>query len=453
MSGFRDRSAQALADPVLRQAMKNASGKFVEKREEIWAELPDVQALRLRAAWCRRRAITRLREMWERFAETAEQAGVTIHWAGDAEEARSVIVGLCRRLGGPLVAKSKSMMTEEIELNPALEKAGIEVVETDLGELIIQWAKEPPSHIIAPAVHKTREQVRDLLVEHTGDDAGDDINAMADIARRYLRKVFLTADIGITGGNLAIAETGSVVLVTNEGNGRMIATLPRVVISVIGAEKIVAEMGDAATVLELLARSATGQKASSYVQWLTGPRRGAETDGPDELHVVVVDSGRSEIAIGGQWEVLSCIRCGSCLNVCPVYSTTGGHAYNSPYQGPIGAVITPLLRGEAGDWELPQASTLCGACLDACPVMIDLPQMLLDLRSLPIKPLAGRLSGRAGSLLARPGAFRGFFRLLRLLQRPFVADERIRWAPGPLRRWLDTRTLRSLASRFFQERD
>ncbi|MDP8957666.1 MAG: lactate utilization protein [Actinomycetota bacterium] len=452
MSSFRSRARHALADPDLQQALRGASGGFTHGRERAWNELPDAQGLRRRAAWARRRAVATLPEQWERFTEAAEEAGAEMFWATTAGEAVDLVVGLATEVGARLVVKSKSMLSEEIHLNEALEGAGMEVVETDLGELIVQWAHEPPSHIIAPAVHKTRQQVRALFAGRTGTDPGPEIPALTELARRHLRGEFLRADVGISGANLAIAETGSVVLVTNEGNARMVATLPRMHIAVVGAEKVVADLDDAAVVLEMLARSATGQRSTSYLQWVTGPRRPGEMDGPERLCIVVVDAGRSRVAGTGYQDVLACIRCGSCLNVCPVYTTTGGHAYHSPYQGPIGAVITPLLRGGPGDWELAHASTLCGACLEACPVMIDLPQMLLDLRAdAPRSPLA-RAAGRSGALLAAPRDFHRTFRGLRRLQGPVVLGGRLRWSPFPLGRWLRGRTLPPLASRFFRER-
>jgi len=452
VSGFRDRSRQALADPDLQEALKGAAGRFASAREAAWDELPDAEALRRRAAWARRRAVAGLPELWARFAEVAERTGTELYWAADSAEVVDIVLRLTREASARLVIKSKSMLSEEVHLNPALEEAGLEVVETDLGELIVQWAEEPPSHIIAPAVHKTRHQVQALFAHRTGEDPGPDIPALNDLARRYLRDKFLQAEVGISGANLAVAETGTIVLVTNEGNGRMVATLPRMHIALVGAEKLVADLDDAAVVLELLARSATGQRASSYVQWLSGPRRPEEADGPERLCVVVIDAGRSRVTGSSYQDVLACIRCGSCLNVCPVYTTTGGHAYDSPYQGPIGAVVTPLLRGTSEDWELPQASTLCGACLDACPVMIDLPQMLLDLRGEAPRSVAGRAAGWVGARLARPRIFSSVFRLARRPALLLSRGDRLRWVPPPLGRWGRGRTVPVLARRFFRER-
>jgi L-lactate dehydrogenase complex protein LldF len=282
------------------------------------------------------------------------------------------------------VAKSKSMATEEIDLNPALEAAGKEVVETDLGEWIVQLAGETPSHIIAPALHRDRHQIRDLFVDTVAapPSLGTEPAELVRFARGRLREVFLAAEVGITGANIAVAETGSIVLVTNEGNGRLVTALPRVHVAVLGMERLAADWAQADLLLALLARSATGQRLSSYTNVVTGARAAGETDGPDELHVVILDNGRSDLLAGEHHEMLGCIRCGACLNVCPVYRQTGGHAYGWVYPGPMGAVLTPLLAGgehpEAA--EVAGASTLCGACMDACPVQIPLQDLLLSLR-------------------------------------------------------------------------
>ena len=288
-----------------------------------------------------------------------------------------------RAAGATRVAKSKSMATEEIDLNPALEAAGAEVVETDLGEWIIQLAGETPSHIIAPALHKDRHQIKDLFVDAVAAAATLDTEPaeLVAFARGRLREVFLAADIGITGANFAVAETGSIVLVTNEGNGRLVTALPRIHVAVMGMERVAADWDQADLLLALLARSATGQRLSSYTNVVTGPRGGGELDGPDELHVVILDNGRSELLGGEFHEMLDCIRCGACLNVCPVYRQIGGHAYGWVYPGPMGAVLTPLLAADQPEAaELAGASTLCGACMDACPVQIPLQDLLLSLR-------------------------------------------------------------------------
>jgi len=292
------------------------------------------------------------------------------------------VSAIAQENGVKLAVKSKSMATEEIHLNDALEDGNVRVVETDLGEWIIQLAGESPYHIIAPAIHKTREQVVDLFeAERKRPLTDTSITALTAEARRMLRQEFLAAGMGISGGNMGVAETGSLVLVTNEGNGRMVTSLPRVHVAVMGIEKIAPDWDAAAAWLSLLARSATGQPMSIYTTVVTGPRRPEDVDGPEEVHIVLLDNGRSALTDSTYDEILQCIRCGACLNVCPVYSESGGHAYNSPYSGPIGAVISPLLFGLEKYAALPHASTLCGACVDVCPARIDLPRMLLALRA------------------------------------------------------------------------
>jgi L-lactate dehydrogenase complex protein LldF len=331
-----------------------------------------------------------------------------------------------------MVVKSKSMASEEIGLNEHLEAAGIEVVETDLGEFIVQVAGEAPEHIIMPAIHKSREQVRDLFEPLAGRELGTDPADLINFARGHLRERFLSAPVGVTGVNFAVAETGTVVMVTNEGNGRMCSSLPRVHIAVMGMERVVAQASDLAVLLPLLTRSATGQKISSYVSMLSGPRRGDEGDGPDEMHVVILDNGRARVRETSYRSVLNCIRCGACQNVCPVYRQVGGTAYGWVYGGPIGAVLTPLLNG---DHELSHASSLCAACDDVCPVKIPLHELLLGLRrdraadaAGPMERLAFRLWGFAWS---RPWIFRLSVRLAGRARGPVPL----------LRRWTRTRDL------------
>jgi L-lactate dehydrogenase complex protein LldF len=300
-----------------------------------------------------------------------------VHRCASDADARAAIVEICRAAGAKLVAKSKSMASEEIALNGALEAEGMTVVETDLGEYILQLAGERPAHIIAPAIEKTAEDVAALLEAVDGEPVEPELEALTAKARRQLREVFLTADVGVTGANFAVAETGSICLVTNEGNGRLVSALPRVHVVILGLERLVASTQDLAVLLRLLARSATGQPLTSYTTLLTGPRRPGEQDGPDELHVIMLDNGRSALRGTRYEEMLNCIRCGACLNVCPVYRKSGGAAYGPVYSGPMGAVLIPLLA-KAPD--LPHASSLCGACTEACPVKIPLHELLLELR-------------------------------------------------------------------------
>ena len=385
-SGFREAARIAIEDVGLIRSVETATGRFRLGREAALAELPEADAMRDHFKQIRAATLSNLKNHLQTFEANARTAGVQVHFALDAEAACAIILDLARKRGATLAAKSKSMTTEEIHLNPALEAGGIRPVETDLGEWIVQLAGEAPAHIIAPAINKTKEQVADLFREESGDEILAEIPALTAQARRRLRETFLQAGIGISGGNMAVAETGSVVLVTNEGNGRMVTSLPPVHVAVLGIEKIVPTWAEAGVWLSLLARSATGQPLSIYTSIITGPKQDADIDGPEEVHVVFLDNGRSKLLGTKYEEVLQCIRCGACLNVCPVYRSAGGHAYRgetgppSPYSGPIGAVVTPLLFGLADHKQLPQASSLCGACLDVCPVRIDLPRMLVDLR-------------------------------------------------------------------------
>ncbi len=379
---FRHRATIAIEDIRLQTALEAATGRFRAAREAALGKLPWAEEMRDRFKAMRAATLANLAQHLEQFERQATAVGVQVHWARDGAEACAIVTDIARRRGVTLVTKSKSMATEEIHLNAALTQAGIQPVETDLGEWIIQLAGEAPSHIIAPAIHKTKEQVAALFAQELGEaDVPADIPALTAVARQTLRAKFLAAGMGISGGNLAVAETGSVVLVTNEGNGRMVTSAPPVHVAVIGIEKIAPTWEDAALWLSLLARSATGQPMSIYTTVVTGPKRATDPDGPEEVHVVLLDNGRSQL-IGSKYEeILQCIRCGACLNICPVYREAGGHAYGSPYSGPIGAVISPLLFGLEKYPALPHASSLCGACKDVCPARIDLPRMLLELRA------------------------------------------------------------------------
>lgn len=407
------RAERALGDAHMRAAVRNATDLLAERRRDALAGLLDPDLVRDEAASIRRRVLADLPRVLDRWESAARAGGAVVHRARDAADAVRIASTIADRHGerGTIV-KGKSMASEEIHLNEALEARGHTVIESDLGEFIIQLAHETPSHIIVPAIHKTRHDVASLFTTDAGHPVAPDVAEEAAYARARLRRAFLDAGVGITGVNFAIAETGSICLVENEGNGRMSTTLPRVHIAIMGIERIVETWDELDVMLSLLARSATGQALSVYTNIITGPRRDGEVDGPDELHVVVLDNGRSEL-LGTRYEdVLSCIRCGACLNVCPVYRHIGGHAYESVYSGPIGAVLTPLLRPrDHGAADLPHASTLCGACTDVCPVRIPLHDLLLSLRS------RGRRRSRLFSLWSRawasPRAYRASIRALR----------------------------------------
>ena len=382
LNQFKQNTTIALQDVQLQGALRGVAGGMFLNRDRALAEVPDVEQLRDQLKAIRSATLRRLAEHLQMFEHQAVAAGTQVHWAKDGAEAQGIVLDIARKNSVELVAKGKSMVTEEIHLNAALEAAGIAPIETDLGEYIIQLANEPPSHIIAPAIHKNKEQVAALMGEAVGRPlAPDDIEGMTAVARQLLRQKFLSAGMGITGGNILVAETGSLVLVENEGNGRMVTTVPRIHVALVGIEKLAATWDDAAVWLSLLARSATGQPLSIYTNIITGPRRSQDADGPEEVHIILVDNNRSK-QVGTKYEeVLQCLRCGACLNACPVYRKAGGHAYGSPYSGPIGAVVSPLLFGLEEYEALPHASTLCGACLEVCPVRIDLPRMLLELRA------------------------------------------------------------------------
>ena len=326
------------------------------------------------------RTLRTLAEQLERFEAKLVSNGAQVHWAETPEAANNLVAGIAARTGVKRIVKSKSMVTEETHLNASLERAGLVVVETDLGEYIVQLGNDRPSHIIAPIIHLTRQDVGQLMHRRLNVPYSDDPKTLAATARVRLREEFLTADMGLSGANFGVAETGTICLVTNEGNGRMVTTLPRVHVVVMGIEKLIPSLTDLDRCLKVLARSGTGQKLTVYTTMIHGPRRAHEADGPDELHVILLDNGRSGMLAGETAEILGCIRCGACLNACPVYRNIGGHAYGDTYPGPVGAVVTPGLRG-LGPWsELPSASTLCGACREVCPVRLDIPRMLLALR-------------------------------------------------------------------------
>ncbi len=377
---FYDRVDAAFADTETRKAFDKAGERFTVKRLAAVAAYPEMEDRRDRARQIRAHTVAHLDEYLEQFADAVEALGGHIFWAKDAAEANAYIVDLAKKEDVKLVVKSKSMVSEETKINHALEALGIEVAESDLGEFIVQLAEEAPYHIIGPAIHKSRQQVGKLFEEKLDTPYTDDPYQLNDVARHYLRRRFLTADMGISGVNFGVAETGSICLVTNEGNGRLTTTTPRIHVAMMGMERIVPTIPDLNVMLQVLARSATGQKSSVYTNIVTGPRRANEQDGPEQLHIIILDNGRSRALASELAEILYCIRCGSCLNSCPVYREIGGHAYGTVYSGPMGSVLTPAMQGLDPWGVLPQASTLCGACKEACPVRIDIPHMLLKLR-------------------------------------------------------------------------
>jgi L-lactate dehydrogenase complex protein LldF len=413
--GFAARARVSLADPKLRGAVRLTSDNKVEARARAMMSLKDPEGLRDLAAELRDGVLARLDEHLERLADNWEAAGGNVFFAADAAEARDYICSVARKHSVRLTVKSKSMASEEIGLNQALAAQGIEAVETDLGEWIVQLSGEHPSHIVTPALHKTKEDVADLFSEVAGERLPEGARALTSFARERLRQKFLEADMGVSGVNFAVSSAGALCTVSNEGNARMCTSLPRVHVALMGMERVVASWDELAVMLALLGRSATGQKLTQYTTFLNGPRRPAELDGPDESHLVILDNGRSGILGTRYQSALRCIRCGACLNVCPVFRQVGGHAYDPVYSGPIGAVINPLLRDDPQAAELAHASTLCGACTEACPVRIPLHDLLVRLRQDYAREDAGRLEHLAYSSWSRawssPLGFDAFARL------------------------------------------
>lgn len=460
MSASRDfprLAHDALRDTQLRRNIRKATTTIRARTQKVADELPDWEALRAAGAAIKAGALRDLDTYLIQLERAVIQAGGTVHWARDAAEAREVITRIAQSHGASRVIKVKSMTTDEIDLNPALAGAGIEPVETDLADMIVQLADDRPSHILVPAIHKNRAEIRALFEARLGQgrisDRATDLTAAA---RAYLRKHFLGTDVAVSGANFAVAETGSVCVVESEGNGRMCLTLPRVLITLMGIEKVLPRMQDLEVFLQLLPRSATGERANPYTSLWTGVHPG---DGPEAFHLVLLDNGRSRIlADPVARETLRCIRCSRCVNVCPVYERTGGHAYDSMYQGPIGAILTPQLRGLEEAGSLPFASTLCGACAEVCPVQIDIPRILVHLRNKVVEDRRGGrfIDGERLAMQAALWVFGGAARLrlgqaaARLGQKPFVRDGMVRHLPGPLSGWTDTRDFPAVPAESFR---
>ena len=447
---FRAVARTKLGDEHTQQALDLATARLYGLRTKAWGELEELEELRERGREIRTRTVADLGRHLETFERAVTERGGVVHRCATAEEARRVVVEICRNAGARVAAKSKSMASEEIALNEALEAAGVKPVETDLGEYILQLAGEHPVHIVAPAIEKTAEDVARLLSAVEGAPVSAELSELTRTARRQLREVFLTADVGITGANFGVAETGSICLVTNEGNGRLVSALPRVHVALMGIERVVPTLSELAVLLRLLARSATGQKLTTYTTLITGPRRPGEEDGPEELHVVLIDNGRSPLARGRYRDMLNCIRCGACLNVCPVYRKGGGGAYGPVYSGPMGAVLVPLLVGLERAPDHPHASSLCGACTAACPVKIPLHELLLELRrdlvASGVAARGERLAFMLWSLAwSRPSTYRLSTWLARL-GRPLAGRL------GPGRAWAGGRALPPLARRRYRDR-
>jgi L-lactate dehydrogenase complex protein LldF len=453
---FRATAGVKLTNANLQAALKKLQTNFVRGRADRVAELGNYEEIRSAAAAIRDRALASLDLYLSEFERNAQARGAVVHWAESREDVNRIVCAIARAHGVRKAVKSKSMVTEECALNDALESAGVEVIETDLGEYILQLAKEPPSHIVAPVVHKTRDEVSDLFEQKHATPRKTDIGQLTREARERLRPHFLSADMGISGANFIVAETGSTLIVTNEGNGRLVTTLPRVHVAITGIEKVVPTLEDVATLMRLLPPHGTGQTISNYVSVTTGVRGAGEQEGPEHFHVILLDGGRSGL-IGGELQaMLRCIRCGACMNHCPVYQSVGGHAYGWVYPGPMGSVLTPTYVGLENALDLPNAATFCNQCGVVCPVKIPLPDLMRKLRERQferrLRPWAERLALAAWSWAARrPRAYAMISALAaQVLALMGGADRRLRWLPGASG-WTAQRDLPVPEGRTFRE--
>jgi L-lactate dehydrogenase complex protein LldF len=452
---FQKAAHTLLKDDQLRKNVRHATDVITNKRAHVVAEQPDWQQLRATGSAIKAHTLRFLDHYLLQFEAACTAAGGHVHWAADADEANRIIVGLIQKHGGREVIKVKTMTSDEIGLNSALEANGIHPHETDLADMIIQLGHDQPSHIVVPALHKNRQQVREIFMREIGlKELGDRPEDLTDAARRYLREMFLRVKIGFSGANFLIAETGGVCVVESEGNGRMCLTLPEVLITVAGIEKVIPTFRDLEVFLQLLPRSATGERMNPYNSLWAGVHTG---EGPREFHVVLLDNGRTRILADRESrETLHCIRCGACLNVCPVYRQTGGHAYGSIYAGPIGAILTPQLFDMERSQSLPYASSLCGACYEVCPVKINIPEVLIHLRGRVVREQqsGANLEAIGMRVMARIFSSRRRFeaaqRLGRIAQWPFVSDGWINHLPGMLGNWTAVRDLRPMPSQTFR---
>ncbi len=462
MPKFPKAARTALANTQQRRNLAHATGVIRAKRAKVVAELPQWEDLRLAGSQAKDEVLTHLAAYLEQLETNLVANGAQVHWARDAAEACQIVVDIAKATGADEVVKVKSMATQEIELNEALEAAGIRAWETDLAELIVQLGHDRPSHILVPAIHRNRSEIREifrremhLVGRPAPEDLTDEPRRLAEAARLHLREKFLRAKVAVSGANFAIADTGTLVVVESEGNGRMCLTLPETLVSVVGIEKVLPTWQDLGTFLQLLPRSSTGERMNPYTSMWTGVHPG---DGPQQVHVVLVDNGRTHVLadpVGRQ--ALRCIRCSACLNVCPVYERAGGHAYGSVYPGPIGSILNPQLRGTASDIDksLPYASSLCGACFEACPMRIDIPTLLVKLRAQVVDE-SGRTSAEARAMKALAWMF-GDSRRLEKVQRAATLGGRVlsgrtvRHLPGPFAGWLSVRDLPNPPTQTFRD--
>ncbi|QIN77906.1 iron-sulfur cluster-binding protein [Rubrobacter marinus] len=463
---FEESAKESLSNSQLRRNLGKATQTIRRKRGVAVAEMPDWEELREAGRALKARTLRHLDDYLVELEESVKRAGGQVHWARDAEEANRIVAGIAKSHGAREVVKVKSIATDETKLNEYLEGEGIAAYETDLAELIIQLAGETSSHILVPAIHKNRSEIRELFMRELGvEDLSDDPPDLANAARLYLRKKFLSAKVGISGANFAVAETGTVCVVESEGNGRMCTTLPPVLVTLMGIEKVIPQWRDYEVFMQLLPRSSTAERMNPYTSFWTGASQGSG-DGPEEFHLVLMDNGRTDVLadeIGRQ--SLNCIRCSACLNVCPVYERTGGHAYNSVYPGPIGAILTPQLVGigEPGPDSLPYASSLCGACYEVCPVKINIPQVLIHLRGKVVrhKQDEGGLRERLdpenvamqamGRIFANRRLYEGAQKAAHVGQWPLARSGTIHRLPGKLAGWTEARDLKPVPEQTFRD--
>ena len=461
---FREAARDSLENSQLRHNIRHATHMIRDRRGKIVGEMPDWQQLREAASAIKSHTMCNLDLYLQRFEENFTKAGGQVHWAADADDARAIIRGLIDRHAGKEVIKVKTMTSEEVELNPDLMAHGIQPYETDLAELIIQLGEEKSSHFVVPALHVNHLQIQQIFkrkmpLDQMGmSNLGEKPPELAEAARRYLREKFLRVKIGVSGANFAIAETGSLVVVESEGNGRMCLTLPDVLISLVGIEKIIPTFQDLEVFFSMLARSATGERMSPYTSIWTGAN---PKDGPKEVHVVLLDNGRTRVLHDDEGrQALNCIRCAACLNACPVYGRTGGHAYGAVYAGPIGAILMPQLQAMEHSQSLPYASSLCGACYEACPVQINIPEVLIHLRSQIVREKQSHIGGKLsaenlamktmGRVFQSERLLRAAHRMARMGQGPFADGNVVPHMPG-MKAWTETRDLRAIPKQSFRE--
>ncbi|MGI9071621.1 MAG: LutB/LldF family L-lactate oxidation iron-sulfur protein [Bryobacteraceae bacterium] len=452
---FPTAAKKLMADTQLRHNVRHATDVIRSKRAKAVAEVPDWQELREAAHQIKEHTLRHLDSYLQQFEEACVNAGGRVHWARDADEANRIVVEIIQAHNATEVIKVKTMTSDEVSLNSALEAAGITPYETDLADLIVQLGDDKPSHIVVPALHRNKMEIRRIFLEKMKlDKLGDRPEDLTEAARRYLREKFLRVKVGISGANFGIAETGSVCVVESEGNGRMCISLPQVLISLMGIEKLIPTFEDLEVFLQLLPRSATGERMNPYNSIWTGVAAG---DGPQEFHVVLVDNGRTNVLADTESrETLDCIRCGACLNACPVYRQTGGHAYGSVYSGPIGAILTPQLQSMTHSKSLPYASSLCGACYEVCPVKIDIPEILIHLRGKVVEsggvPFTERFAMKTAAFaFSNSTRLSAAQKLARIVQKPFECDGMLRNLPGMLGAWTAVRDLPAIPKESFRE--